>query len=67
MAAHCAGETGTGNITVTMLPMALAIEKLWYYWLAWALVIGTVLTLVALVVGYIVKVESPRFPKRQLR
>ena len=56
-----AGETGAGNITVTMPPMALAIEKLWYYWLAWALVIGTVLTLVALVVGYIVKVESPRF------
>ncbi len=47
--------------------MALAIEKLWYYWLAWALVIGTVLTLVGLVVGYIVKVESPRYPKRQLR
>ena len=39
--------------------MALAVEKLWHYWIAWALVIGTVLTLVALVVGYLVKVESP--------
>jgi len=47
--------------------MTLAIEKLWYYWLAWALAIGVVLTVVALVVGYIVKVEGPRYPKRQLR
>ncbi|HMK10260.1 MAG TPA: hypothetical protein VK461_01625 [Acidimicrobiales bacterium] len=40
---------------------------LWYQWLAWALMIGVVLTLVALFVGYLVKVESPRYPKRQLR
>ncbi len=47
--------------------MILAIEKAWYYWLAWALAIGVVLTCVALLVGYLVKVEGPRFPKRQLR
>ncbi len=47
--------------------MTLAIEKLWFYWLAWALAIGVVLTLIGLLVGYLVKVEAPRYPKRQLR
>lgn len=40
---------------------------LWYQWLAWALMIGTVLTAVMLLVGYLVKVEAPRYPKRTLR
>ena len=47
--------------------MILAIEKACYYWLAWALAIGVVLTLIGMLVGYLVKVESPRYPKRQLR
>jgi hypothetical protein len=51
---------------VTMPGMILA-ATLWYQWLAWALMIGAVLTLIALFVGYLIRVEAPRYPKRQLR
>ncbi len=41
--------------------MVLAAQ-VWHYWIGFFLVIGAVLTVVALVVGYLVKVEKPRFP-----
>ena len=51
---------------VTMPGMILA-ATLWYQWLAWALMIGAVLTFIGLFVAYLVRVEAPRYPKRQLR
>jgi len=34
----------------------------WHFWLGVILVIASVLTVVALLIGYLVKVERPRFP-----
>jgi hypothetical protein len=42
----------------------LAAAKPWTYWLAPLLVLGTVLALVALMVGYVVKVVAARYPRR---
>jgi hypothetical protein len=39
------------------------LAVIWHYWIGVLLVIGTVLTLGALAVGYLSKVESTRYPK----
>jgi hypothetical protein len=36
----------------------------WHYWLGVLLAIGVVLATVAVVAGYLKKVESTRYPKR---
>ena len=46
--------------------MVLAAE-VWHYWLGWAIAIGTVLTVLALVAGYLMKVVAPQYPKRNQR
>lgn len=50
-----------GRHLATIVDMVLAAQ-VWHYWIGFFLVIGAVLTVVALVVGYLVKVEKPRFP-----
>jgi hypothetical protein len=57
-----AGRQGHG----TMPGMVLAAE-VWHYWLGWAIAIGAVLTTIALIIGYLVKVQSPQYPKRTQR
>jgi hypothetical protein len=52
-----------GAAVDTMRVMLLAAE-VWHYWIGWALAVGAVMTLVALVVGYLVKVQAPQYPKR---
>lgn len=48
-----------------MEPMdLLAAAKPWTYWIAPLLVIGAVLTVVATLVGYYVRVVSTRYPKQ---
>gem|GEM_PF-58718 len=42
---------------------ALAAQ-VWHFWLAVPLAIGTVLGVVQLIAGYIMKVVAPRYPKR---
>jgi hypothetical protein len=59
-------EAEAGDEDVKVPNMVLA-ATLWYQWLAWALMIGAILTFVGLFVAYLIKVESPRYPKRQLR
>ena len=39
------------------------LAVVWHYWIGVALVLGAVVTLGALVAGYLKKVESPRYPK----
>lgn len=39
------------------------LAVVWHYWIGVALVIGAVLTLVAIGFGYLRKVESPRYPR----
>ena len=52
--------------SVRCLSMLLAAQ-VWHYWLGWAMALGAVLTLVALIVGYLVKVQGPQYPKRTPR
>jgi hypothetical protein len=42
----------------------LAAAKPWTYWLAPMLVLATVLALVAVMIGYVVKVVAARYPRR---
>ena len=44
------------------MPLLLA-AKVWHYWLSFVVFGLVVLTLVALGIGYIVKVTSNRYPK----
>lgn len=40
------------------------LAVVWHYWIGFFLAIGTVATLLAVVVGYIANVEAPRYPKK---
>lgn len=42
----------------------LAAAKPWTYWLAPLLVLVTLLAVVAVMVGYVVKVVAARYPRR---
>ena len=42
----------------------VAAAKPWTYWLAPLLTLGTFLAVVALMVGYVVKVVAARYPRR---
>jgi protein-S-isoprenylcysteine O-methyltransferase Ste14 len=49
------------------MPGMLFAAEVWHYWLGWAIAIGAVLTFVALLIGYLVKVQAPQYPKRGQR
>jgi hypothetical protein len=49
------------------MPGMLLAAEVWHYWLGWAIAIGAVLTLVALLIGYLVKVQGPQYPRRNQR
>ncbi len=36
----------------------------WHFWIGFFLTIGSVLTVVALVAGYLKTVQGPRYPKK---
>lgn len=38
---------------------------IWHFWIGLFLAIGSLATIIAIVVGYFAKVESPRYPKKQ--
>ncbi|MGF1595586.1 MAG: hypothetical protein ACFCVK_01435 [Acidimicrobiales bacterium] len=40
------------------------LAVVWHYWIGLVLAIGVVGTLLAIAVGYLAKVESPRYPKK---
>ncbi len=40
------------------------LAVVWHFWLGFFLAIGAVMTLVAVAVGYVVRVEMPRYPKK---
>ncbi len=41
------------------------LSVVWHYWLGFFLSIGAFFTVLAVVVGYIVNVEAPRYPKKR--
>lgn len=38
---------------------------IWHFWIGLFLAIGSLATIIAIVVGYLAKVENPRYPKKQ--
>jgi hypothetical protein len=44
--------------------MLLLAAKVWHWWISIPLVAGGILLVVSLVVGYIVRVVAPRYPRR---
>ena len=44
--------------------MELLAAKPWTFWIAPLLVLGTVLTIIAVTIGYLVKVTSAKYPRR---
>jgi hypothetical protein len=48
-----------------MLAVILAANKVWHYWIGLVLLIATGLLLLAVVVGYLVRVQAPQYPKRR--
>jgi len=45
--------------------LLLATAKPWTYWLAPLLLLGAVLTVLAIVVGYLIKVVAAKYPRQQ--
>jgi hypothetical protein len=45
----------------------LFAAEVWHYWVGVVVAIGTILSVLALVVGYLVKVVAPQYPKRGQR
>ena len=45
--------------------MVLATPDPWIYWLAPVLVLGAVLALIAIGVGYLIKVVAAKYPRQQ--
>ncbi|HEV3352025.1 MAG TPA: hypothetical protein VG076_03825 [Acidimicrobiales bacterium] len=43
----------------------LAAAKPWIYWLAFLLVLGAALMIIALAVGYVIKVVAAKYPRQQ--
>ena len=43
----------------------LATAKPWIYWLAFLLVLGAALLIIALAVGYLIKVVAAKYPRQQ--
>lgn len=42
----------------------MLLAKVWHFWIAVPLVFGAVLFGIATIVGYVVKVIRPRYPRR---
>jgi hypothetical protein len=42
----------------------MLLAWVWHYWMGVGLVIGSIATLLSLIVGYLVKVQAPQYPKR---
>ncbi|MBV8235572.1 MAG: hypothetical protein JO085_08495 [Acidimicrobiia bacterium] len=43
----------------------LATAKPWIYWLAFLLMLGSALLVIALFVGYLIKVVAAKYPRQQ--
>ncbi len=50
-----------------MAPLLLApllLAKVWTYWISWFLLVPGVLLVLRTIIGYLVKVQSQKYPRR---
>lgn len=45
--------------------MLTAASPVWHYWIAVALTIPAILLILATIIGYLVKVVAPRYPRQR--
>lgn len=38
---------------------------IWHFWIGFFLAIGSLLTVLGVIAGYFIRVENPRYPKKQ--
>ena len=43
----------------------VAAAKVWHYWIGVVLVIASVLAVLATVIGYLVRVQAPQYPRKR--
>jgi len=43
----------------------VATGKVWHYWIGLVLVIAAILAVLATVVGYLVRVQAPQYPRKR--
>ncbi|HEV8115599.1 MAG TPA: hypothetical protein VGP53_05115 [Acidimicrobiales bacterium] len=46
------------------MPAILLAAKVWTYWISWFLFVPGVLLVVKTVIGYFVKVQSQKYPRK---
>ena len=63
--AGCWGLGTRAGYDRLMLAAILAASPVWHYWIGLVLLLATGLLLLAVVVGYLVRVQSPQYPKRR--
>lgn len=44
-------------------PMVPVLAVVWHFWIAVALAVPAILLVLGIIIGYVVKVEMPRYPK----
>jgi len=45
--------------------LLLATGKVWHYWIGVVLVFAALLAVLATIVGYLVKVQAPQYPRKR--
>ena len=51
-------------IAVASLLAAESTSPVWHYWIAVALIIPAILLVIGVLIGYLVKVKMPQYPKK---
>lgn len=44
---------------------AIFVAVVWHFWLGLMLAVGSLLAVIAVGVGYLVKTQNPKYPRRQ--
>jgi len=49
---------------VPLLAAPLLLGKVWTYWISWFLLVPGLLMVAATIIGYLVKVQSQKYPRK---
>ncbi len=61
----CRPAGGTGYDRSMVAAVLVATGKVWHYWIGLVLVIAAILAVLATVVGYLVRVQAPQYPRKR--
>jgi len=49
---------------VALVAAPLLLAKVWTYWISWFLLVPGILMVVHTIIGYLVKVQSQKYPRK---